>query len=94
MYRPRCLAITSAGPIQEATSYGGAKLTGLEASAGFEIKATPNVFVDVGGSFTQIGYAFVGNGEESNNRDLQEGQDVGGASDRYLGVIGTIGYLY
>lgn len=91
----RAMMFQSAGSISDTDQYGGAKLTGLDASASVEFKITPAAVVSLAGSFTQIGYAFVGNGEESNNRDLDPGtQDVGGASDRYVGLVGTIGYTY
>jgi hypothetical protein len=89
------LLFKAAGYIQRASSYGGAKLTGLEARGGVDFKATDKIIVDVTGSFTQIGFVFVGNGDESNNRDLDPTTvDVGGASDRYMGVVGTVGYMY
>jgi hypothetical protein len=91
----KALLFKDAGPIQAPDSYGGAKLTGVEGTAGLEIRVAPSVVVDVTGSVTRIGYAFVGNGAESNNRDLDpETVDVGGAADQYLGVVGTIGYVY
>ena len=91
----RGMMFTGAGSISDTDQYGGAKLTGLDATAGVEFKVTPSVVASLAGSFTQIGFAFVGNGEETNNRDLDPmTQDVGGASDRYIGVVGTVGYVY
>lgn len=91
----RVMMVSSAGSVTDPEGYGGAKVTGLDAAAVVEFKITPSAVVSLAGSFTQIGFAFVGNGEESNNRDLDAStQDVGGASDRYIGVVGTVGYTY
>jgi hypothetical protein len=91
----RVMMVSSAGSVTDPEGYGGAKVTGLDAAAVVEFKITPSAVVSLAGSFTQIGFAFVGNGEESNNRDLDATtQDVGGASDRYIGVVGTVGYTY
>jgi hypothetical protein len=91
----RGLAFQSAGSITDLDSYGRAKLTGLDASLSAEFMVTPKVIASLAGSFTQIGFAFEGDGAESNNRDLDPTSvDVGGASDRYIGVVGTVGYVY
>lgn len=89
------LLFQTAGPIQATTSYGGATITGFEAGGGFEIGLAKGAFVNVAGSMTRIGYEFVGNGEETNNRDLDAStQDVFGALDQYIGVVGTVGFAY
>jgi hypothetical protein len=89
------LLFKATGYIQRTSSYGAAKMTGVEARAGVDFQATDKIIVDVTGSFTQIGYQFIGNGEETYNRDLDPStQDVGGASDQYIGVVGTVGYSY
>jgi hypothetical protein len=91
----RALLLQSAGAIQAEDAYGGAKITGFEAGGGLQYMATRSLFVNVEGSLTQIGYVFLGNGEETNNRDLDPAsQDVGGASDRYIGVLAAVGYAY
>jgi opacity protein-like surface antigen len=59
----RALLLQSAGDIQAADSYGGAKITGFEAGGGLQYMATRSIFVNVEGSLTQIGYVFLGNGE-------------------------------
>jgi hypothetical protein len=89
------LLFKAAGYIQRTNSYGGAKMTGVEARGGLDFQATPKILIDVTASFTQIGYVFLGNGEETYNRDLDPStQDVGGAKDQYIGVVGTVGYSY
>lgn len=91
----KALLVQEAGPIQAESSYGGAKITGVDGSFGLDVAVMKNVVVGLSGSFTQIGYEFVGNGEETFNRDLDpDTQDVGGASDRYIGVAGTVGVVY
>ena len=89
------LLFKAAGPIQRTDSYGGAKITGVEGKGGIDFVPAKNIIVDVSGSFTQIGFVFAGNGDESNGRDLDPTtKDVGGAKDVYIGVVGTVGYMY
>jgi len=89
------LLFRSAGPIQSATEYGAAKLTGADAAGGLEITVTPRVLVRLSGFVTMIGYDFVGNGAQTNNRDGDSTtQDVGGALDQYLGGSATVGFAY
>jgi hypothetical protein len=84
-----------AGYIQRTNSYGGAKITGVDARAGVDFKVTDKIVADVTGSYTQIGFVFTGDGEETNNRDLDPTTpDVGGAADVYMGIVGTVGYTY
>ncbi len=87
--------VRKAGDIQSATEYGGAKITGFAAEGGVEIKLTKQAVFAIGASWAQLGFDFVGNGEQSNGRDGDlVSQDVGGAMDRYIGVAGTLGYAY
>jgi hypothetical protein len=47
------------------------------------------------GEFTQMGFAFTGTGQMSNNRDGDPAtKDVGGAADRYIGGSLLFGVLY
>jgi hypothetical protein len=47
------------------------------------------------GEFSQVGFAFTGNGTEANNRDGDPTtKDVGGAADRVIGGALTFGVLY
>lgn len=87
--------IRTAGAIQSESEYGGAKITGFTADGGLEVKVTRQAVLRLGASWAQIGFDFVGNGEQSNGRDDDLAtQDVGGAMDRYIGVAGTLGVAY
>ncbi len=53
------------------------------------------VLLRLRGSYTQIGYDFVGNGEQSNNRDGDPAsQDVGGAKDVWIGATAALAVIY
>ena len=91
----QAILLTSAGPIQGLDSYGQAKVTGGAGSAGFDIVLGNHLAINLRGEATQIGYAFTGNGTQSNNRDMDPTtKDIGGAADRYLGAAATIAILY
>jgi hypothetical protein len=91
----RALLFRSAGPIQTEAEYGAAKITGGEGAAGLEIAITRNVSVHLAGTATVIGFAFVGNGQQSSNRDGDPTtKDVGGALDQYIGGTATLGIMY
>ncbi len=89
------LLFQSAGAIQTQAEYGAAKITGADGTAGVEVAITSNVMLHVTGYATMIGYSFVGNGVQTNNRDNDPAtKDVGGALDRYLGGSATLGFTY
>ncbi|MCB9575193.1 MAG: hypothetical protein H6709_24210 [Kofleriaceae bacterium] len=89
------LLFKQAGAIQKDTEYGGAKITGFEAGGGVEVKVTKSAVVQLSGSWTQVGFDFIGNGMLSNGRDGDlTTQDVGGAMDRYIGAAATLGVAY
>ncbi|CAN5459691.1 hypothetical protein BH11MYX1_BH11MYX1_47470 [soil metagenome] len=89
------ILLNSAGPIQNLTSYGQAKITGGSGVLGFDIQIARHIAFDVRGEVTQIGYAFTGNGAMANNRDGDPtSKDVGGAADRYIGGVATLAVLY
>jgi len=91
----RALLFLDAGAIQETAEYGAAELTGVDAEAGLELLITRNILVHVSGAYTRIGYDFVGNGTQTNNRDGDPvSQDIGGAADQYLGGSATIGVMF
>ncbi|MEP6864428.1 MAG: hypothetical protein ABJE66_27650 [Deltaproteobacteria bacterium] len=91
----QAILLTSAGPIQRLDSYGQAKVTGGAGSVGFDIILGNHLAISLRGEATQIGYAFTGNGTQSNNRDMDPTtKDIGGAADRYLGAAATIAILY
>ncbi len=91
----QAILMRSAGPIQNLDQYGQAKVTGGSAEAGIDIVLGHHLAVGIRGEATQIGYAFVGNGDQTNNRDMDPTtKDIGGAADRYLGAAATIAILY
>ena len=91
----KALLITDAGPIQTPDAYGQATAFGVSAQAGLDIVIGNRFAIRLSGEFVQIGFDFTGNGELSNNRDLEPAtQDVGGAADRAIGGAVTFGVLY
>jgi hypothetical protein len=55
------------------------------------------VLIHFAGVFTQVGYTFdpTGAGTLATNRDGNpDDLDVGGARDRYIGAMGTVGVVY
>jgi hypothetical protein len=91
----RFLAMRDTGPIGKTDQYGRATVTGVDVEAGFEFVLGERVLVHISGLFTQIGYSFKGGGAQTNGRDGDEGDvDVGGARDRFVGAMGTVGVIY
>ncbi len=91
----RGLIITDAGPIQQPTSYGRAKVYGVYASGGLDIVLGNRFAIRLLAEFQQVGFAFTGTGDMARNRDLDPAtKDVGGASDRSVGGSATLAVLY
>ena len=91
----RGVFVTNTGEIQKGNQYGQAKVTGGEGHAGLDIVIGKRLAIRAVGEAAQLGFAFVGNGEMSNNRDGDPmTKDVGGAADRYIGGALTIAVLY
>jgi hypothetical protein len=91
----RGLLMLDAGNIQTQAQYGQAKVTGVDASLGIEIMLGQRFAIRLAGEFALVGFSFTGNGQMSNNRDGDPStKDVGGASDRYLGGVGSIVVYY
>ncbi len=91
----RALIITNAGPIQQPTSYGRAKVFGAWAQAGFDIVLGNRFAIRIVGEFQQVGFAFTGTGDMARNRDMDpDTKDVGGMSDRSIGGSATLAVLY
>jgi hypothetical protein len=88
------LAVTSAGDIDSADQYGKSTKFGQQLQLGADYSILKNVFIRAAFRFERIGLAFKGTGKQTTMRDSDPEQDVSGATDMYLGVIGTIGYLY
>ena len=77
---------TDAGAITKIAQYGRAKITGLELSAGLDYLLTKNIFARGEARFETLGYAFLGEGDDSTG--------VKGARDTYFGGVLTAGYLF
>jgi len=91
----RALIITDAGPIQQPTSYGRAKVFGAWGQAGFDIVLGNRFAIRLVGEFQQVGFAFTGTGDMARNRDKDpDTKDVGGLSDRSIGGSATLAVLY
>ena len=95
MFGGRALLVTGTGAIQTPQQYGQAKVTAGEASVGLDFVFSNRYALRLTGEFAQMGFAFTGGAEMTNNRDGEPGsKDVGGAADRYLGGAATFGVLY
>ncbi len=91
----QALLVTNTGQIQKLYSYGKAKVTAGQAMAGLDVVIANRVALRLSGEAAQFGYDFAGNGELTYNRDLDPAtDDVGGATDRYLGASATLSVLY
>ncbi len=91
----RGLIITDAGPIQQPTSYGRAKVYGVYASGGLDIVLGNRFAIRLLAEFQQVGFAFTGTGDMARNRDKDpDTKDVGGAADRSIGGSATLAVLY
>ena len=95
LFGGQAILLTGAGEIQQLSSYGQARVTGGQGSAGVDIVITNRFALRLVGEFAQLGFKFTGNGVLSNDRDGDPSQqDVFGASDRYLGGAATVAVLY
>ena len=64
-------------------------------AAAIDVVIANRVALRISGEMAQYGFAFVGNGEQTYNRDNDPGSpDVGGASDRFIGGAATLAVLY
>jgi hypothetical protein len=91
----RGLLVLDAGAIQTKQEYGQATITGVEANGFIDILLGTRFAIKIAGDFALLGYSFTGNGEQSNNRDMDPAtKDVGGASDRYIGASVTMAVLF
>jgi hypothetical protein len=89
------ILVRDAGPIQELDSYGRAKITGVESMLGLDIIFARHFGVRVAFEFEQYGFSFVGNGQDTNNRDGDpSSKDIGGMTDRSIGGSATLAVLY
>jgi TolB-like protein len=89
------LLVTSTGPIQTPSQYGQAKVTAGSGMFGLDIVFSNRYALRLAAEAAQMGFAFTGGAEMTNNRDGDPAtKDVGGAADRYIGGAFTFGVLY
>ncbi|HEU4728441.1 MAG TPA: hypothetical protein VFT22_11140 [Kofleriaceae bacterium] len=91
----RGLLITDAGAIQSQSSYGRAKVYGIDADAALDVLLGSRFAVRFGFEFMQIGYTFQNVGALANNVDGDPmTADVGGLADRAIGGSATLAVVY
>ena len=91
----RGLLITDAGAIQRQSSYGRAKVYGIDADAALDVLLGSRFAVRFGFEFMQIGYTFQNVGALANNVDGDPmTADVGGLADRAIGGSATLAVVY
>jgi hypothetical protein len=91
----RGMVITNAGPIQNATSYGRAKVYGVEGGASVDVVLGNRFALRFAGEFVQVGFQFTGVGNLAKNLDGDNTtQDVGGLADRSIGGSATLAVMY
>jgi TolB-like protein len=89
------LLVTSTGQIQTPQQYGQAKVTAGSGMFGLDIVFSNRYALRLAAEAAQMGFAFTGGAQMTNNRDGDPGsKDVGGAADRYIGGAFTFGVLY
>jgi len=89
------MLLTNTGQIQNPDQYGPATVTGFEGELGGDYLLTKNIFVRAAFKFETIGFKFRGGAMKTNTKyDADNGQDVFGARDSYVGGAVTVGYLY
>ena len=89
------MLLTNTGQIQNPDQYGPATVSGFEGEFGGDYLLTKNIFVRAAFKFETIGFKFRGGAMKTNTKyDADNGQDVFGARDTYLGGAATVGYLY
>jgi len=89
------MLVRDAGRISDQDQYGRAKIFGIDAQAGLDITIKNRFAIRLMAEYAQIGFSFTGGGDKARNRDLQpETIDIGGALDRSIGGVATLGVLY
>ncbi|HLL22868.1 MAG TPA: hypothetical protein VK427_12090 [Kofleriaceae bacterium] len=90
------LLVSKAGPIQKAESYGRAKIFGASGELGFDVVIAQRFLLRASFEYTQIGFTFEGKGGMlTNSRDNDPTtKDIGGATDRSIGGLATLGVVY
>jgi hypothetical protein len=95
LFGGRALLVTTTGPIQTPAQYGQAKVTAGSGMFGLDFVFGNRYALRIAAEASQMGFAFTGGAEMTNNRDGEPAtKDVGGAADRYIGGAATFGVLY
>jgi TolB-like protein len=95
LFGGRALLVTTTGPIQTPEQYGQAKVTAGSGMFGLDFVFGNRYALRIAAEASQMGFAFTGGAEMTNNRDGEPAtKDVGGAADRYIGGAATFGVLY
>jgi tetratricopeptide (TPR) repeat protein len=83
------------GPIQDNDSYGKSTVYGIAAAGGLEIALGKRINLRFDVEYSRIDFSFDGKGQQTFNRDNDPTtQDVGGATDRSIGLAMTAGLVY
>jgi hypothetical protein len=90
----RYLHVLSAGEIQDADKYGTGNVVGLDVDANLEYRMSPTIHLRAGVRYLRMAFDFDGSGSWTTELDGDPDQDVGGASDTYLGGYMTAGYTF
>ena len=88
------LAVLDTGEIQKPEQYGAATVTGFDMDAGLEYRIGQHFLARGGVTLMFMGYKFKQGTGELLDRNNDMADDVGGASDRYLGGYVTGGYIF
>lgn len=95
LFGGRALLVTTTGQIQTSGQYGQAKVTAGSGMFGLDFVFANRYALRLVAEASQMGFAFTGGAEMTNNRDGDPAtKDVGGAADRYIGGALTFGVLY
>jgi hypothetical protein len=87
------MLLTKTGGIGKGTEYGVASAFGLDAQGGVDVAIMDRFLVRAAGRYQRVKFKFQGDGLLT-DRDQDGEQDVGGATDVFLGGYLTLGYLF
>jgi hypothetical protein len=88
------LAVLDTGEIQKPAQYGAATVTGFDIDGGLEYRIGQHFLARGGVRYLMMGYKFKTGTGTLTDRNNDGADDVGGASDRYLGGYVTAGYIF
>jgi hypothetical protein len=89
------MIVADSGPIARPTSYGAATAYGGRAMAGVDIVLGNQFALRFTGELVQVGLSFNGIGEYSSNLDGNKStREVSGLTDRSIGGIATLAFMY